>query len=48
LCISIQAKLNDLKPEISEQYDAKNDASDYLNLFQKVQVKALRSAFEDN
>ncbi len=48
LCISLQAKLGELSIETAEQHEAKSEAQDYLNLYQKKQVKALRNAFQDN
>jgi len=46
LCISIQGELGGLEVKDVEQQEAKHEAREFMKLYQRKQVKALRDAFE--
>ncbi len=48
LCKSLKSRLGAIEAVTPEQFRTKHDAQDYIHLFSKKQVKALRNACEDN
>lgn len=47
LCISIQGESGKLEAENAEQFEAINEAREFMRLYQRKQVKALRDVFEE-